>query len=123
MVALCDKEGGEVLDEEAIHELVHKYYTALYTQPRVSLAKMSEQEKAFTLIDRLVLEEENRQLIEVPIAEELRDTINDLPLNKSPGEDGLPVEVLSELSEVITPGCLEFIQEAWCTKSTMRVPS
>ncbi|KAL2613507.1 hypothetical protein R1flu_025199 [Riccia fluitans] len=39
-----------------------------------------------------------------------------LLLGKSPGEDGLSVEVLWELWEEIGPYCLQFIHEAWHNK-------
>ncbi|KAL2631585.1 hypothetical protein R1flu_016271 [Riccia fluitans] len=47
---------------------------------------------------------------------ELSDMVKNLPLDKSPGEDGLPVEVLRELWEDINPCSLQFIQEAWHSK-------
>ncbi|KAL2607687.1 hypothetical protein R1flu_026260 [Riccia fluitans] len=116
MTILRDEENREIRDEESILECVYRYYTELYTQPKISSVESQEQVKALTLIDHRVSKEDNLQLMEVPGVEELRDTVKNLPLDESLGEYGLPAEVLRELWEVISTCCLEFIQEAWHSK-------
>ncbi|KAL2633604.1 hypothetical protein R1flu_005083 [Riccia fluitans] len=101
--------------KKEILEYVYNYYSELYEQP-ISLADKREEERTLTLVDQLVSEEDNLRLMEVPGVEELKDTIKNLPLGKSPGEDGLSVEVLREIWDEISPCCLEFIQEAWHSK-------
>ncbi|KAL2651270.1 hypothetical protein R1flu_019398 [Riccia fluitans] len=77
---------------------------------------LETQDRTLTLLDRLVSEEDNKRLAEVPGAEELKELVRDLPSDKSPGEDGLSAEVLRELWDEISPGCLQFIQEVWHSK-------
>ncbi|KAL2608173.1 hypothetical protein R1flu_026746 [Riccia fluitans] len=116
MTMLRDKEGREVWNEEDILSQVYKYYTELYTQPIVSSAERQEQNKVLTLIEHHVSDEDNFKLMELPGSEELSEADQALPLQKSPGEDGLPVKVLRELWDEIGPCCLKFVQEAWHTK-------
>ncbi|KAL2629785.1 hypothetical protein R1flu_014471 [Riccia fluitans] len=92
MSVLWDDENKEVTEED-LH-LVHTYYANLYSQPTVSLTEAREQVRTLTLIDKGVSKEDNTRLEELLNAEELRDTINDLPSDKLPREDSLPVEVL-----------------------------
>ncbi|KAL2620052.1 hypothetical protein R1flu_000257 [Riccia fluitans] len=73
-----------------------------------------------TLVDQFVSEEDNIRLMEMSGLVELNDTMKRLPLGKSPGEDGLPVEVLRELWDDISPYCLKLIQEAWHYKQLIK---
>ncbi|KAL2609191.1 hypothetical protein R1flu_027764 [Riccia fluitans] len=116
MAVLRDEKNKEITDEKGILDLVHNYYASLYKQPTVTIEEKSDQARALTLIDSFVSGEDNARLMEVPDAEEIRTTVHELPLDKSPGEDGLPVEVLRELWEEIGFHCLEFVQEAWRKK-------
>ncbi|KAL2652687.1 hypothetical protein R1flu_020815 [Riccia fluitans] len=116
MMLLRDKDGQEITKESEILDYVYSFYTDLYSQPPVPLAESREQENAPSLIGQLVTAEENRHLREAPGPEELKDTVKNLPLEKSPGEDGLPIEVLRELWEETGTGCLHFVQEAWKNK-------
>ncbi|KAL2622713.1 hypothetical protein R1flu_002918 [Riccia fluitans] len=77
-------------------------------------ANMQEQRRA--LIDPLITKNDNKKLSELPGADELWQIVKDLPSNKSPGEDGIPVEVLQALWDVVGEGCLAFVREAWTTK-------
>ncbi|KAL2603065.1 hypothetical protein R1flu_003938 [Riccia fluitans] len=113
---LRDTENQEITEESAIMDYVHRFYADLYSQPHVSIAELREQEMALNFISHRVTLEENRRLTEVPGAEELERTVKSLPLEKSPGEDGLPVEVLRELWEETRTSCLQFVQEVWKTK-------
>ncbi|KAL2611481.1 hypothetical protein R1flu_023173 [Riccia fluitans] len=106
----------QITEEDEILEYVHKYYSALYTQPSISLDEKREQERTLSLVDQLVSEEDNRCLMETPGAEELEHTVKNLPSGKSPRKDRISAEVLKELWEEIGPCCLRFIQEAWISK-------
>ncbi|KAL2649475.1 hypothetical protein R1flu_017603 [Riccia fluitans] len=116
MEILIDDEGRELRDEDAILEQVQSYYKALYTQPRITVADMQEQRRALSLIDPLITKNDNKKLSELPGADELWQIVKDLPSDKSPGEDGIPVEVLRALWDVVGEGCLAFVREAWTTK-------
>ncbi|KAL2609558.1 hypothetical protein R1flu_028131 [Riccia fluitans] len=111
MEMLRDLDDRELTEESAILDFVHHYYADLYAQTAESVAEIREQDRALNFVHQRVTEEENRCLTEAPGAEELRKTVKSLPLEKSPGEDGLPVEVLRELWDEVSMGCLQFIQE------------
>ncbi|KAL2652448.1 hypothetical protein R1flu_020576 [Riccia fluitans] len=97
MTHLKEEGGREITDEEAILNWVHSFYSELYEQPAVSPEDTREQVKVLTLIEHSVSENENLQLLQVPTAEELEETVKNMPSGKSPGEVGLPIEVLREL--------------------------
>ncbi|KAL2642800.1 hypothetical protein R1flu_010387 [Riccia fluitans] len=111
MAVLLDEEGREINDEDSILERVYKYYANLYSQPNLSYADCREQEKVLTMVDHRVSEEANRRLLETPGVDELTEAIKNLPLDKAPGEDRLPAEILRDLWKEISAGCLQFIQE------------
>ncbi|KAL2609309.1 hypothetical protein R1flu_027882 [Riccia fluitans] len=113
---LWDDDGHEIKQEEEILNRVHKFYAELYTQPTIMLAEAREQTRALSFVDQCVTEEDNRSLVKIPEADEIQEVIKSLPQGKVPGEDGLPVEVLRELWEEMSVGCLAFVQEAWKTK-------
>ncbi|KAL2635505.1 hypothetical protein R1flu_006984 [Riccia fluitans] len=116
MTVLRDAENREVTDAEMILNIVHKYYTDLYTQPAVSAEERQEQEEVLGLLEQRVTTEDNHGLLEVPGADELHEVVKKLPRDKSPGEDGLPAEVLREIWPEVGSYCLEFIQEVWRSK-------
>ncbi|KAL2632691.1 hypothetical protein R1flu_004170 [Riccia fluitans] len=116
MSCLWDEEGTLVQDKELILQRVHKYYKELYSQPAITLAEQREQDRTLNLIDQRVSEEDNARLMALPGADELKDAVKELPANKAPGEDGLTAEVLHEMWEEVSPGCLKFVQEVWQNK-------
>ncbi|KAL2652196.1 hypothetical protein R1flu_020324 [Riccia fluitans] len=116
LTVLRDAENREVTDAETILNIVHKYYTDLYTQPAVSAEERQEQEEVLGLLEQRVTTEDNHGLLEVPGADKLHEVVKKLPLDKSPGEDGLPAEVLREMWPEVGSYCLEFIQEVWRNK-------
>ncbi|KAL2652552.1 hypothetical protein R1flu_020680 [Riccia fluitans] len=120
MTTLLDDEGREVKEENKILNRIHSYYRNLCAQPATPLAEVREQTAALGLVDCCVTEEDNNRLMKIPGAVEVKGTVKNLPLGKSPGEDGLPVEVLHELWEETGEGCLQFIQEAWKSKRISR---
>ncbi|KAL2621007.1 hypothetical protein R1flu_001212 [Riccia fluitans] len=76
MTLLRDDENRELKDEREILENISQYYTNLYAQPAISRTKLQEQESVLTLVDRLVTEEENGRLLEIPEAAELEEVLN-----------------------------------------------
>ncbi|KAL3699898.1 hypothetical protein R1sor_017920 [Riccia sorocarpa] len=71
-----------------------KSYKALYSAEDETEDTRRKRREVLTLVDRKLDEEQNRQLDELPSEELIEDVVQSLPKGKSPGHDGVIVEVL-----------------------------
>lgn len=103
--------GDTVSDPRQILGEFHTFYRALYTS---RFAKSAEDLNAF--LDGLsftTLSEEQVEFLDSPITlEEVGEAVAALQNNKSPGVDGLPLEIFKEYSEILLPELLAVYRAA-----------
>ncbi|KAL3701599.1 hypothetical protein R1sor_019621 [Riccia sorocarpa] len=113
MTSLTNAEGVLVTDEQEMMGMIQDFYTELYQQPLTLEADKAERSEVLSLIDKRILPEENLALLETPSMEEVETAVKSMAAGKSPGEDGVTVEVVREMWSSIKAGCLAFIQAVW----------
>ncbi|KAL3681393.1 hypothetical protein R1sor_024349 [Riccia sorocarpa] len=113
MAALTNSSGELVTDEREILGIVQSFYTTLYQQPLTLDSDRAEREEVLRLINKRVSASENESLQSCPTMEDMEAALKDMAAGKSPGEDGVTLEVVKVMWDVIKAGCLLFIQTVW----------
>jgi exonuclease III len=88
-------DGSKVTQQDKILKCQQKFYERLYTEPEnVCQYAQQEAEQNFFNTEALPkLDEDEKNLIDLPITlDEIAHAIKELPNNRSPGTDGLPIE-------------------------------
>ncbi|KAL3695821.1 hypothetical protein R1sor_009897 [Riccia sorocarpa] len=110
-------ESGEVIEEhEEILEEVHRYYQELYKAEEETTETLVKREEVVSRIDKQMTEEDNRKLEEVPSDEFITRIVMEMPKEKSPGIDGVMVEILTIGWEFMREDCFSMVQSFWDKK-------
>ena len=109
---LKTKEGVTVYTQEAINDTFYQYYQDLYKAPRELAAEVYD-----IYLDRVRLTQlpaKHREELGGPITlPEIKSVIQSMANNKTPGNDGLPVEFYKRYTDLLAPRLLAVYEEAW----------
>ena len=106
---LLSKDHTLLTDQQSIMDRWKEYYTDLLNRP-------SQVEDA--LIDNIEQSEIREDLAEPPTLLELKKAIAELQNSKSPGEDGLPVEIFKHGGAPLEERLLNLFSQIWQTENT-----
>ncbi|KAL3684230.1 hypothetical protein R1sor_002252 [Riccia sorocarpa] len=113
MIAL-ESDSGQILEEqEDILKEVHTYYQNLYRAKEETAAVLERRREVIGRIDRRLTEGNNRTLEEVPSEEFITSIVMEMPKEKSPGLDGIMVEILQIGWEFMREDCFLMVQSFW----------
>lgn len=90
-------------NEDEILKELHRHYTELYKhRPSDETAR----QYLLDMIDKQLTEQQKRDLDRPITLKEIKEAIQDMKLNKSPGPDGIPIEFYIEFEDIIAPKLL-----------------
>ncbi|KAL3680581.1 hypothetical protein R1sor_023537 [Riccia sorocarpa] len=113
MIAL-ESDSGQILEEqEDILKEVHTYYQNLYRAEEETADVLERRREVIGRIDRRLTEGNNRTLEEIPSEEFITSIVMEMPKEKSPGLDGVMVEILQIGWEFMREDCLLMVQSFW----------
>ncbi|KAL3686155.1 hypothetical protein R1sor_004177 [Riccia sorocarpa] len=113
ITALEGNNGNSIDDREGILEEVHKFYEDLYAA-EVETDSMRENRRVVVgRIDRRFTSEQNLTLEEMPSEELITTIVMEMPKEKSPGLDGVMVEILRIGWEFMREECFQMVQSFW----------
>ncbi|KAL3687547.1 hypothetical protein R1sor_013856 [Riccia sorocarpa] len=121
ITGLQDEEGQLQEDEMRMGEIIHSFYGNLYNQPTITRAERAERAQVLALVNRYVENRENARLMETPGQEEVEKIIRGMAKHKSPGEDGIPIEILEESWGWLGDKCMLVIQTIWAEKRLRKI--
>ncbi|KAL3689713.1 hypothetical protein R1sor_016022 [Riccia sorocarpa] len=98
--------------DEVLHT-VQKYYEDLYKQPSITEEEVNVRNEVLGLLDRSVTPDQNRELVEVPNRKEIELILHSMAEGKASGEDGITVEVLKEVWDIVGDACVKYVLEIW----------
>ncbi|KAL3700079.1 hypothetical protein R1sor_018101 [Riccia sorocarpa] len=107
---IVQEDGSRECNEDNILQMIEDFYADLSSKQQTTPAEEQEIRETLTLIDKQVSEGENNMLLMPPTLEELEKTVESMAHNKSPREDGAPVEVLLALWPGIKEKCVSFFE-------------
>ncbi|KAL3694277.1 hypothetical protein R1sor_007928 [Riccia sorocarpa] len=114
MTALEREEDGQIIEEqEEILEEVQRFYQKLYTAEEETEEMLEKRRRVFGRIDRRISAADNRTLEEMPNEEFITKIVMDMPKEKSPGIDGVMVEILRIGWEFMKEDCVLMVQCFW----------
>lgn len=65
------------------------------------------------LIPKTMTDEDNKEMIELPTELEIETMVRHLPRDKSPGIDGITLEILQLFWPVMKDACVKLIHTYW----------
>ncbi|KAL3681018.1 hypothetical protein R1sor_023974 [Riccia sorocarpa] len=113
MTALTNAAGELITDEQEMLVMIRDFYTNLYQQPLTLDSDKAEREEPLLLIDKKVSRTDNEAMLATPTMEDMEEALESMAAGKSPGEDGITLEVVKAMWETIRTGSLLFIQTVW----------
>ncbi|KAL3675882.1 hypothetical protein R1sor_025830 [Riccia sorocarpa] len=119
-IKLLQLEDGEMLTEEDdILDHVQQTYSTLYDrEPEPEEAVLNRQE-VLGLMDKKLTEEQNARLRELPDAELIEEVVRSLPKEKSPGIDGVVVEILILSWHFMKDDCIMMVRKVWMAQKLL----
>ncbi|KAL3679018.1 hypothetical protein R1sor_021974 [Riccia sorocarpa] len=116
MTAL-EREDGQILEEEEeILEEVQNFYQNLYRAEEETEDTLEQRRNIVQRIDRRLTHDDNRILEEVPSEEFSSTIVMEMPKEKSPGLDGVMIEILRIGWEFMKEDCFLMVQGFWDKK-------
>ncbi|KAL3679286.1 hypothetical protein R1sor_022242 [Riccia sorocarpa] len=95
---------------------VYKYYRDLYKAEEDTEEVLENRRIVVGRIDRSLTGADNNTLEEVPTEEFITEIVMDMPKEKSPGIDGVMVEILQTGWEFMQEDCFQMVQSFWTKK-------
>ncbi|KAL3682664.1 hypothetical protein R1sor_000686 [Riccia sorocarpa] len=109
--------GEVVTDDGRILQLIEATYGGLYSAEMEGTEVREQRREILQLVDKTLTREQNRTLAELPSNDFIQEIVRSLPHEKSPGFDGVTVEVLLAGWEFMSNDCYHMVQKVW--KSSM----
>ncbi|KAL3679560.1 hypothetical protein R1sor_022516 [Riccia sorocarpa] len=116
MTAIESNAGDILEDQVEILEEVQRFYQELYTAEEDTDEVLETRRKVVERIDRGLTTTDNRVLEEVPSEELITRIVMEMPREKSPGLDGVMVEILRIGWEFMKEDCFLMVQGFWDKK-------
>ncbi|KAL3687195.1 hypothetical protein R1sor_013504 [Riccia sorocarpa] len=113
MTVLETADGRLLEDQEEIVKEVFRYYTDLYKADEETEEVLDRRRVVIDKIDRRLSGADNTMLEEVPSEELITTIVMEMPKEKSPGIDGVMVEILQIGWEFMREDCLLMVQSFW----------
>ena len=110
--ALEDENGNIHEGTDAVKKQIHTFYKSLYTKEPESYEAMEE---LLNNINTQITENDKQYLDSPIIASEVKDALDNISLNKSPGLDGLTKEFYETFWEELEPFYEQVINEIFET--------
>ncbi|KAL3698682.1 hypothetical protein R1sor_012758 [Riccia sorocarpa] len=117
---LCTEDGASTSRPEEILEEVHSFYQDLFTAEETNEAKKVTQQQVLDLIQTQLSTEESASVAAVPDRTEIEATVFGMKSNKSPGYDGLTIEVLRLCWPFVGEDCVRLIHTIWAKRRVLR---
>ncbi|CAM6086928.1 unnamed protein product [Calypogeia fissa] len=93
-IKILRTDNGMLIDELEIIREIHHFYRLLYKKDYTVDNNTVARREVLDLVSRFLTDEENARLIRVPDKDEIQTIVDNLPKDKSPGLDGVTVELL-----------------------------
>ncbi|KAL3676258.1 hypothetical protein R1sor_026206 [Riccia sorocarpa] len=116
LTALEDTSGRIIEDREEVLEAVHNFYEDLYSYEVETEEMLEDRRTVVGRIDRRLSVEQNQTLEEVPSEDLITRIVMEMPKEKSPGIDGVMVEILRLGWEFMREDCVLMVQCFWDKK-------
>ncbi|KAL3701396.1 hypothetical protein R1sor_019418 [Riccia sorocarpa] len=123
ITVLRTEDGGLITEEEEILEMVQVNYSRLYNYEQEESSVIGKREEALSLIDGRLTEEQNEILRVIPDEEVIERTVRSLPKDKSPGLDGVVVEILILGWHFMKDDCVKMVRRVWALQKLLALDS
>lgn len=115
MNLLVIESGKQIKEEEgSLHE-VHRFYYILFNTQGRSIKATQARRELLRYMTTTISQAQWKEIERLPTDEELRAILKRMPMEKSPGLDGMQVEVLSVCWSFIDTDCMNMIKHYWST--------
>ena len=108
--SVLDQNGNQLTEPQQIQERMREYYASLFQ------AGETDETAQDTLLSfwKARITPETRDILEAPLTlQEVTDAINDAPLNKAPGPDGISYEFYKSHTNKVAPKLLALFNDCW----------
>ncbi|KAL3697755.1 hypothetical protein R1sor_011831 [Riccia sorocarpa] len=113
-ITTLERDTGEIITKHIdIISEVDDYYMLLYKRGIVSEQVLLARNEVVGNITRRINAEEDEMLHATPTPQEVDGVVENLPLGKSPGLDGITAEILHSCWSFVRSDCIEMVQEFW----------
>ncbi|KAL3685574.1 hypothetical protein R1sor_003596 [Riccia sorocarpa] len=116
MAALEDASGRIIEDRKEILDKVHRFYEELYAAEVESEEMVENRRTVVVRINRRLTAAQNQLLEELPSEELITKIVMEMPKEKSPGIDGVMVEILRLGWEFMREDCFLMVHCVWDKK-------
>ncbi|KAL3692124.1 hypothetical protein R1sor_005775 [Riccia sorocarpa] len=116
ITALEVNGGNSIEDRDGILEEVHRFYDDLYTAEIETECTLENRRRVVGRIDNRLTMEQNQILEEIPSEEFITSIVMEMPKEKSPGIDGVMIEILRVGWEFMREECFQMVQGFWAKK-------
>ncbi|KAL3684504.1 hypothetical protein R1sor_002526 [Riccia sorocarpa] len=116
MAALEEASGRIIEDREEILDKVHRFYEELYAAEVESQEMVENRRTVVGRINRRLTAAQNQLLEELPSEELITKIVMEMPKEKSPGIDGVMVEILRLGWEFMREDCFLMVHCVWDKK-------
>lgn len=92
---------------------IHHFYIELFnSDPKVG-RHVEEHQAILDLITNRIFGEDNLSMMEEPTEKEVEKLVKSLPKDKSPGIDGVMIEMLLKFWDIMKSVCVALVQAFW----------
>lgn len=105
--------GEKTENEEQILQEMFRFYSDLFSEDPSTKCFDKERSAALSLITKKVNEQDNQIMARRVTAEEVRSVVFEMLKDKSPGIDGVTIEVLIKCWDFMGDSCFEMVSAFW----------
>ena len=108
---LKNTKGTESTNQNEIMEILTNFYRDLYTSKNIKTENINDLLQSID-IEKKVSQNDKKNLDQAPSIQEVREAIDAIKENKSPGIDGLPIEFYKTFWQLLENPYMEMIKES-----------